>query len=122
MQATLQKYLTINSAFSALTGTLMLLFYKHLNAFFGITNEYVFPFIGLNLLAFSVIVGYVARKQLNNRLLVNIISGLDALWVVGSVAIVAFQLFDLTKNGYILIAAIAVWIGFLGYQQYSNNR
>jgi UDP-N-acetylmuramyl pentapeptide phosphotransferase/UDP-N-acetylglucosamine-1-phosphate transferase len=118
----LKKYLGINSLFSLLSGTAMLIFSKGLNAFFNIENAYVFPVLGLNLLTFSAIVWYVSRKQLSNKLLVNIISGLDGLWVVGSLAIIAFGLFDLSQNGNILIGMVAAWIGFLGYKQFQNNQ
>lgn len=121
MNETLKKYLTINSAFSAFSGLTMVLFSSGLNSFFDIHNEYVFPFIGVNLLIFSLIVWYVSRNQLNNTILVNIISILDGLWVIGSIAIILFQLFDLSRNGYYLIGTVAIWIGFLGYKQFTNN-
>jgi hypothetical protein len=118
----LKKYLSINSLFSLASGAIMLAFSNTLNAFFNIENTFVFPVLGLNLLTFSAIVWYVSRKQLHNKLLVNIISGLDALWVVGSLAIIAFGLFGLSQNGTILIGLVAAWIGFLGYKQFQNNQ
>ncbi len=118
----LQKYLTINSLFSAVSGLGMVLFSSALNTFFNLTNSYIFPILGINLLIFAVFVGYVALKKLNDKRFVNLISGLDALWVVGSLGIVIFQLFDLSSNGYIAIGLVAVWIGFLGYKQSENNK
>lgn len=118
----LQKYLTINSLFSAVSGLGMALFSSALNTFFNLSNSYIFPILGINLLIFAVFVGYVALKRLNDRRFVNLISGLDALWVVGSFGIVIFQLFDLSSNGYIAIGLVAVWIGFLGYKQFVNNK
>jgi hypothetical protein len=119
---TLKTYLTINSAFSALSGIVMLLFSKQLNDLFGIDHEFVFPFIGGNLIIFAVFVYWVSAKQLSNRLLVKIITTLDILWVVGSAIIVGFGLFELSKMGYILIAIVAVWIAFLAYRQQENNK
>ncbi len=118
----LQKYLTINSLFSGISGVGMLLFSSMLNAFFNVSNLYVFPFFGINLLIFALFVGYVAQKKLNDKRFVNLISALDALWVVGSFGIVIFQLFGLSSNGYIAISLVAVWIGFLGYKQSVNNN
>ena len=118
----LKKYLTLNSAFSAFSGLTMLVLTSTLNNFFNITNQYVFPFIGINLLVFSLIVWYVSRKQLNNKLLVNIISFLDGLWVIGSLVIILFGFFELSKNGYLLIGLVAIWIAFLGYKQFKNNK
>jgi len=118
----LKKYLTINSVFSGICGIAMLVFSSGLNSFFHIQNEYVFPVIGLNLIVFAGFVWYVSQKQLTNNLLVNLISGLDALWVLGSLTIIALGLFNLSKNGNILIGIVAVWIGFLGFKQFKNNH
>lgn len=120
--AELKKYLTINSGFSLTTGVGMLFFSNALNAFFNIENAYVFPVIGLNLIGFAIFVGYVSSKQLTNKMLVNLISGLDGFWVLGSFIIILFGLFDLSQNGNILIGIVAVWIGFLGYKQFVNNK
>lgn len=120
--AELKKHLTINSGFSLTTGLGMLFFSNALNAFFNIENAYVFPVIGLNLIGFAIFVGYVSSKQLTNKMLVNLISGLDGLWVLGSFIIILFGLFDLSQNGNILIGIVAVWIGFLGYKQFVNNK
>jgi hypothetical protein len=117
----LQKYLTINSLFSAVSGLGMTLFSSTLNTFFNLSNLYILPILGINLLIFALIVGYIAQKKLHNKSLVNLISGLDGLWVVGSLGII-FQLFDLSQNGYIAIGLVAIWIGFLGYKQFQNNK
>jgi hypothetical protein len=118
----LKMYLSINSTFSAFSGLVMLLFSSQLNNFFNLSHLYVFPFIGANLLAFSAFVYYVSQKQLSNKLLVNIISSLDALWVLGSIVIIGLGLFNLSSIGYIAIFIVAVWIGFLGFQQYQHNN
>jgi hypothetical protein len=118
----LKKYLTINSVFSAACGIIMLVFSNQLNRFFGIQNQYVFPVIGLNLLVFSVFVWYISRKQLTKKPLVHLISFLDLLWVLGSLAIILLGLFDLSRNGTILIGIVAVLIAFLGYKQFYNNK
>ncbi|NOT94298.1 hypothetical protein [Ferruginibacter sp.] len=118
----LKKYLSINSSFSAISGLSMLLLSGRLNELFNINNTYVFLIIGVNLLVFSAFVSYVSKKQLTNKILVNIISILDLLWVLGSFGIVAFELFDLSKVGNILIIIVATWIAFLAYKQFINNR
>lgn len=118
----LKKYLTINSLFSAISGFTMLFLAGRLIELFNISNNYVFPIIGANLLFFSAFVWYVSQKQLSNKMLVNIISFLDLLWVFGSFAIVAFGFFDLSKVGNILIIMVAIWIAFLAYKQFTNNK
>jgi hypothetical protein len=87
----LKLYLTINSLFSAFSGIAMLLFSDGLNALFDITNAYVFPIIGLNLLIFSVFVWFVSVRYLSNKLLVNIISGMDAMWVKGILVVTSLS-------------------------------
>jgi hypothetical protein len=119
---TLKTYLTLNSAFSALSGLVMLLFAKQLNDIFEIRHQLVFPIIGANLLVFAMLLFWVLKKQLTNKLLIKIIITLDILWVIGSAVIVAFDLFELSKKGYIIIAIVAVWIAFLAYKQQENNR
>lgn len=118
----LKKYLTINSIFSAASGTAMLLLPSMLNEFFNIANPYVFPMIGLNLLVFSFFVWFVSRKLLDRKNFIILISGLDALWALGSLVIIAFELFDLSNDGYIVIGVVAIWIAFLGYKQFKNNQ
>lgn len=118
----LKKYLTINSLFSAISGFTMLLFSRSLNNLFAIDNAYIFPIIGANLLFFSAFVWFVFTKQLTNKILVNIVSLLDLLWVLGSFTLVAFGLFNISENGNILISIIAIWIAFLAYKQLKNNK
>ncbi len=118
----LKKYLTINSLFSATSGLCMLLFSDKLNVFFNIPNAYIFPVLGINLLVFAAFVWYVAQKKRDDKTWVNLITGLDALWVIGSLGIIIFQLFGITTNGYVTIGIIALWIAFLGYKQYENNK
>lgn len=118
----LKKYLTINAFFSLFSGLLMIFYSNFLQSIFGFENPYVFPAIGANLLFFSVVVFLVSVKYLDNKFFINIISILDGLWVVGSIIISGFKLFGLTSNGYMIISIIAIWIGYLGYQQYSYNK
>lgn len=117
----LKKYLTINSIFSGISGITMLVFPKGLNSLFSIQNEYVFPVIGINLIVFSVFVWIVSRKYLTNKILVNLISGLDAVWVLGSLIIITSGFFDFSVIGNIIILIVAIWIGFLGFQQFRYN-
>ena len=118
----LKKFLLINSFFSIACGTIMLFFSIKLNSFFNINNEFIFQVIGLSLIFFSILVYYVSLKHLRNKLLVNIISLLDAVWVIGSLIIILFDLFNLSNNGKIIIGLVAVWIAFLGYKQFKNNQ
>lgn len=118
----LKKYLTFNAIFSFLSGFIMIFYSDFLQSLFGFDNPYVFPIIGGNLLFFAAVVYVVSVRYLDNKLFINIISSLDGLWVIGSIVISGFQLFGLTSNGYLIISLVAMWIGYLGYQQYSYNK
>lgn len=118
----LKMYLTINSLFSGISGLIMILWSGPLNRLFDITNPYIFPVIGLNLVVFSAFTAFVSGKQLHNDKLVRLISALDGLWVLGSFAIVGLGLFGLSETGYWLISAVAVFVGFLGYKQYYYSK
>ena len=118
----LKIYLIINAIFSNLCAWIMISLSGGLNDFFAIDNQNVFPIIGAVLLIFSAFVYYVSAKKLDNKLLVNLIILMDVFWVVGSIIILVFNLFDLSNTGRIIIAIVAVWIGFLGLKQYQNNK
>ena len=116
----LRLYLTINYAFSALSGLVMLLFSKELNQIFQLLDPLLFPIIGGNLLVFAAFVFYVTGWQIERSPLVKLISLLDAGWVVGSAVILLFGPFGVSTVGLWIIGIVAIWIGFLGFQQYSN--
>ncbi|MDW3209676.1 MAG: hypothetical protein R8N23_07410 [Reichenbachiella sp.] len=116
----LRLYLTINYAFSAFSGTTMLLFSEQLNQIFHFSDPLLFPIIGANLLVFAVFVFYVTGWQIEKSGLVKLISLMDAGWVVGSVFLLLFGPFGISPIGLWIIGIVAVWIGFLGYKQYSN--
>jgi hypothetical protein len=118
----LKKHLTFNAIFSLFSGFIMIFYSASLQSIFGFENSYVFPIIGGNLLFFAAVVYLVSVRYLDHKLFVNIISTLDGLWVIGSIIISGFQLFELSSNGYLIISTVAMWIGYLGYQQYLYNR
>lgn len=117
----LKKYLIVNSIFSFLSGLSMLLFSNKLNDLFEINDPHLFPIIGVNLLIFSAFVFFISIKHLSKKVLVTTISILDLLWVVGSLAILAFGLFEISMIGKILMSFVAIWIAFLAYKQHQNN-
>lgn len=116
----LRLYLTLNYAFSAFSGLMMLLFSETLNRFFDISAPLIFPVIGVNLLVFAGFVFYVTGWQIEKKVLVKCISWLDAGWTIGSIVILLFNPFAISLMGLWIIGIVAVWIGFLGYKQYSN--
>ena len=113
----LKFYLIVNAGFSGLSGLVLLLFSPGLQRFLGFSNDVILPGIGINLILFGIFVYMVVRKHLHNRVLVNLISTLDILWVLGSIWIVSTRKYGLSPEGYALISAVAVWVGFLAYSQ-----
>ena len=118
----LKKYLVINALFSAISGTIMIFFRENFNLFFNLENNLVFTITGSGLLLFSVFVFYTSRKHSTNSKLVNTITFLDLLWVIGSIIISFFGLFNLSDRGYLTIMIIAIWIGFLALKQLKYNK
>lgn len=112
----------LNSAFSALSGLLLTFASNMFNSLMGISNTLILPIIGINLLVFSLMVYYVAVKQLKNKSLVNLITTLDLLWVIGSLALIVFQWFDLSTTGYIVIGCVSIWIAYLAFMQFKYNK
>ncbi|EAR01396.1 hypothetical protein FB2170_11766 [Maribacter sp. HTCC2170] len=105
------------------TGISLAHFSGSLNNFLNLTgNGYLLDAIGLNLIIFSCFVWFFSSKRTTNNILVNLIILLDVAWVLGSLLIVIFQLFNLSVNGYLLIATIAVLIGFLAYKQWNGFK
>lgn len=118
----LEKWMSINATFSAFNGLSMFLFNDQIQALLGFQQSSVLLIIGAGLVVFSIGILYVITKRLGNKQLVHTISLLDGFWVLGSLLIVIFQLFDLSPIGYGIISVIAIIVGLFGYQQYRHNR
>ena len=120
--SSLKNYLQINGGFSLTSSLVMLLFSKFLAGVFGLKGGTAFLVIGVGLLFFGGFVFYVAQKQPGNKALIQVITIMDAIWVLGSLIIVVFQLFDLSSTGYLLITAVMVIIAFFAINQYRFNK
>ena len=118
----LKGVLQINAGFSTFSGLAMLIGSGLLARVFGLMNGIPFLVIGIGLILFGGFVFFTSKKQLNNRKLVQQITGLDALWVLGSLAIVVFQLFGLSSTGYITITVVMVIIAYFAISQYRLTK
>ncbi len=118
MRQQLKLWLSINACFSGISGLTMIFFSDALQKIFGFTHPVVFPVVGLSLLLFSASLLYVTRYQLDNPGKIMTISLMDGLWVLGSLVIIIFQLFDLTRTGYFLMLITAIFVGLFGMMQY----
>ena len=88
MASSIKKYLLINSVFSGLGSCIILVFSTPLHSLFNISNVYVFPIVGINLIFFSISVAMVGNFFRQNKLYVRIIVSLEVLWVAGSCTII----------------------------------
>lgn len=118
---TLSKWLKINAIFSTINAILMVLFNKELQTAFGFENGYVFPVVAANLLFFAAIIIWVCSSQLSNKVWIYLITGLDALWVLGSLSLMLFKPFGLTHKGYLIIGIVAGIVAFFGWKQFKNS-
>jgi hypothetical protein len=118
----LQKYLSINGVFSALSGAALVIGASRWSSFFGVDGDYIFTLIGALLLGFSAFVLVVAQRRYKNKFYTGIITLLDLLWVLGSAILIAFNLFDISSGGRTVIALVALWIGFLAVMQMKYRK
>lgn len=113
----LKNVLLINALSCAATGLLLFLVPDHAADLFGTVHAWPFIATGLFLLAFGVFVFIQSRKQQPDRAWVKFIIGLDILWVLDSLIILVPALFGLSVIGYVLIGAVAAWVGLMAFLQ-----
>ncbi|MEQ8968269.1 MAG: SRPBCC family protein [Azospirillaceae bacterium] len=120
--AVARHFLKLNSQFSVLCG-LPLLLAGGTVAPFLFANPVDWAALGLRglgvgLLGFAALVYGLSRYELVPRAMVNEIVVLDALWVLGSVVLIAFfgQIF--TTTGIITVAAVAMVVAFFAISQF----
>lgn len=119
---TLKLYLRLNSLFSLFSGLSLIFFSEYFASLFHIGNSILFSIIGSGLVLFSIYVMIVSYNYLHNFKIVNTISVMDIIWALASFTIIAFDLFDISSNGNLLIGIIAIWISFLALMQIKYNR
>ena len=117
---TVRQFLTFNSAFSALNG-FILLFGAGLVASTVFNQPAHWAPIGLRslglaLLVFAAVLLVLSKKRHLSKIIVNEIVLLDALWVLGSAAVLVFlgHLFTPLGTGVVVIVAVAVAVFAVG--------
>ena len=120
----LQKALRTNALFSGLSGSIAILFHRRIAQWFGTDNISVFWIIGIALLYFTATITYEIFKQIPLAVWWIIIQ--DALWVLGSIVLLIWDPFELSKIGNYLIAIVATIVFYMGVIQakvlISNRR
>ena len=111
----LQKCLTANAIFSTLSGLTLILFHQSIATLFDQTQSTVFWIIGIGLLFFALSVGLEVSKQ-RPKAVWGIIAQ-DYLWVIGSVILLLWNPFGVSKEGNVLILLIAIIVFIFGTGQ-----
>lgn len=111
----LQKTLLVNAIFSGLSGILLVVFNKTIATIFDTTNTTIFWTIGIALIYFAATIIYEIKRQKPLGVFFIIIQ--DFIWVVGSVIIIIFQPFEISKSGDGIIASVALIVLFMGIGQ-----
>ncbi len=111
----LQKYLTANALFSTLNGILSLVYQEKIEQIFKVEPSNFFFILGLLLLFFSLTIIIEIKKQRALPILWIIIQ--DILWVIGSIVLLVWNPFDISTEGNIIIALVALVVFLLGLGQ-----
>lgn len=114
---TLKNVLLLNAVSSGATGMLMIVAASLIAQWFGITTTTPIWGVGLFLVGFAAFVGFESRQNSLNASRIRTIIFLDVAWVLVSLLIILFQLFDLSMLGYLLIGAVALWVAAMAYLQ-----
>ncbi len=113
----LKNVLLINALTSGATGMLLVLFPAMMANLCGATYAWPFTAAGIFLIAFAGLVFIQSRQQVPQKGWVKLIIALDIVWVIESLIIVVPQLFGLSFMGYLLIGAVAGWVGLMAILQ-----
>ncbi len=116
-------FLKLNSQFSALNGIVLL-------AAGGMIAPVLFANpvdwsalglrgLGIGLLGFALLLYVLSKNKFVSRAMVNEVVLLDALWVVGSVVLIAFLGDIFTTKGIIIVTAIAMVVSFFTISQFA---
>ncbi|MCB0712054.1 MAG: hypothetical protein KDD67_06965 [Ignavibacteriae bacterium] len=107
----LRAVLKVNGATSIISGLLLIFLSDPIAQLLSASESVVLVYVGIGLVIFSISVFVNARVAEIKRNQVQFIILQDWLWVVGSVALILFQFFNLSVVGYVLIGVMAVAVG-----------
>jgi ribosome-associated toxin RatA of RatAB toxin-antitoxin module len=102
----LQRSLQLNAGFSGISGVLLIVLHNSIANVFEVSGSYIFWLIGAGLLLFSALILYEIKRK--NTAGVLFIAFQDLLWVLGSLVLLIFQPFDISKTGNGMIAGVAL--------------
>ena len=113
----LQKALGINVLFSAFTGLALITSHHTIALIFGFNHSTTFWIIGIALILFASTIVYEMFRQKPLAVLWIIVQ--DMLWVLASIIILIFQVFEISKAGNISIAVVALIVFMMAINQSS---
>jgi hypothetical protein len=113
----LKQVLLVNAVSSGATGALLMLFPATATSLFGVAAVAPFLAVGGFLLVFAAGVGYEGMQKPLRPTRVQLIIGLDVIWVVGSLVAIALLFPVLSTQGNMLILAVAGWVAAMAYLQ-----
>ena len=112
---TLQQYLTANAIFSTLTGAFLLIFTEKAEEIFGVAPSNFFLVLGVLLMLFAITLLIEIVKQRALAVLWIIVQ--DMLWVLASAVLLNFNPFNVTVEGNLIIALVAIVVLLIGIGQ-----
>lgn len=119
----LKKAMLGNAAFSAATGTTMLLLPGSLAGWLGVPDPAGLRFTGVVLLLFAGHLVLAARRTQPVKAEILYFCLADAAWVLGSLAILWLQPFALTAAGFWVILVVALFVAdFMGLQWWGLQK
>ncbi len=111
----LQKALQLNAWFSGVSGIMLIALNQQIANLFETTNTTVFWVTGIALLFFAGTIIYEIKNQ--RPIAVLWIIAQDFIWVIGSIVLITFDPFEISKEGNITIATIAFMVLLMGINQ-----
>jgi hypothetical protein len=118
----LRNALRGNSLFSAITGAILIVASQGIANFMGIPNATLLLVLGIVIVGFAAFLFLQTRAQLLNISFGRVILVGDVLWVVASVIILAFDLFNLSNEGRWMVLIIGDIVGLFAIAEYIGLR
>lgn len=119
---TLRNVLLINAISSGATGLGLALMPGVFAELFNVSARAPFVGTGLFLIGYAVIVFIEARRKELSTPWIQFIIMMDGLWVICSLLIITSSVFTISVLGYLMIGAVALWVGLMGYLQYAGLK
>jgi len=113
----LQKALSINAIFSAVSGITLVIFPNAIANIFGINQSTAFRIIGVGLIFFASTILLEIFKQRPLAVIWIIVQ--DFIWVIASAVLLVLQPFNISNTGNYTIAVIALLVLFMAINQSS---